>query len=118
MRPRGPGRAPALHWSAWPCRAARAPATTGAAGADCWRRASPTLLWRHSNYWSHGDADCPPAWAQRRSVDNGEVGTHQDHRDIEHRQVDALAATGPFALEQGAGERKRANRARCIVDRG
>jgi hypothetical protein len=43
--------------------------------------------------------------------------THQNHRDVEHRQIDALAAAGALALEQGAGERKGGHRAGRVIDR-
>ena len=46
-----------------------------------------------------------------------QMRAHQDHGDVEHRHVDALAASGALALEQRAGQREGAGRAGCIVDR-
>ena len=47
----------------------------------------------------------------------GEMRGHQDHRDIEHGHVDALALAGLLALEQRRRECERTAHARRIVDR-
>ena len=47
----------------------------------------------------------------------GDMARHQDHGDIQHRHVDALAQTGAFALEQGGGEGVGAHRAGRVIDR-
>ena len=47
----------------------------------------------------------------------GQMRAHQDHRDVEHRHVDALAAAGALALEQRGRQREGAGRAGRVVDR-
>ena len=47
----------------------------------------------------------------------GEMRAHQDHRDVEHRHVDALALAGALALEQRGGQRESAGHAGGVVDR-
>src|SRR5260370_18243217 len=56
-------------------------------------------------------------WLGMRAVAQitGEVRAHQDHGDIDHRHVDALAATAALALEQRCGQRKGASGAGRIL---
>ena len=48
----------------------------------------------------------------------GHVRGHQDHGDVEHRHVDALALAGALALIERGRERERAGHAGAVVDRG
>ena len=47
----------------------------------------------------------------------GEMRAHQDHRHVQHRHVDALAAAGPLALEQRRRQREGADHAGRVIDR-
>ena len=46
----------------------------------------------------------------------GDVRAHQDHRHVQHRHVDALAAPGALALEQRRRQREGAGHAGGVVD--
>ena len=94
------------------------PSTSRAAsaGAHCSPPDITSAVLGGTRRWSHGMAvaarlGMPPF---RRIA--GEVRTHQDHRDIEHRHVDALALAGLLALEQRGRECESAGHAGRIVD--
>jgi hypothetical protein len=111
--PRNPGRARAPRCCAWPPRVAPGPATAGGlpqvAGAEHHQPVLDSLA-------AVRRVEMPVArglWLDAVPQIPGQVRAHQNHRDIEHRQVDPLAAAGPFtpatALPWPCHENGRAN---------
>src|SRR6516162_10360490 len=46
----------------------------------------------------------------------GQMRAHQDHRDVEHGHVDALALASALALKQRRGKRESAGGAGGVID--